>query len=293
MKKGYTRAWRKELESDIWKMPPLYHRVFYYLRLKAQWKTDLFPTRKLGIWLSPGMYITSILDIANGVSYIEYGVKRVPNKKSIFKILKWLESNGMICLESNARGTTIYITNWDTYQAEDIEKITDKTGEFGNAPRTTPRTTPRTHLKNNKEYITLKEKEIKNIYGEFRHVRLTASEYKKLTEKLTEEKTKEWITTLDEGIELKGYKYQSHYQAILNWIKRDNSANGLFTITEQEVQEMTEKIAAKKLAAKKLATLPTPRKGGLPGKIYSRNDLNNESIEMLRKYSGGKTNVIT
>lgn len=124
MKRGYTKAWRKELESDIWKMPPLYHRVFYYLRLKARWKTEIFPTRKIGMWVSPGMNITSIEKIAQGVSYIEYGVERTPNKKTIYEILKWLKSNGMITIESNDKGTTIYIYNWDTYQAEDMVKVT-------------------------------------------------------------------------------------------------------------------------------------------------------------------------
>ena len=86
MHRGYTKAWKRELLSDIWKMPPLYHRVFYYLRQKAKYQTELFPTRGLGIWVTPGMLITSISAIAEGVSYLEWGVQKTPNKKIISEI---------------------------------------------------------------------------------------------------------------------------------------------------------------------------------------------------------------
>ena len=33
------------------------------------------------------------------------------------------------------------------------------------------------------------------------------------------------IKTLDEGIELKGYKYKSHYLAILKWAEKDGDAS--------------------------------------------------------------------
>lgn len=49
------------------------------------------------------------------------------------------------------------------------------------------------------------------------HILLTPEEYKKLIEKFGQGKADEWIKTLDEGIALKGYKYRSHYMAILKW----------------------------------------------------------------------------
>lgn len=125
MKRGYTKAYRKELDGDIWKMPPLYHRVFYYLRQKAKWKPELFPSRKyLGIWVIPGQVITSIDLIAKGVSWTEYGIEKSPNKKTIKVILDWLENNSMIQVVSNGFGTMINIINWDTYQAKDDEEVT-------------------------------------------------------------------------------------------------------------------------------------------------------------------------
>lgn len=127
MRSGYTKAWRRELLSDVWKMHPLYHRVFYYLRHKANWENKLLPTRqvpKMGMWLSPGMLISSYELIAEGVSYYEDGVLKVPNKKTIKVILDWLEEYQMIERISNAKGTVIYITNWDTYQSNDDIKVT-------------------------------------------------------------------------------------------------------------------------------------------------------------------------
>lgn len=125
MKRGYTKSYRKELDGDIWIMPPLYHRVFYYLRQKAKWQPELFPSRKcLGIWVIPGQFITSIDMIANGVSWTEYGVEKSPNKKTIKTILGWLESNNMIQVTSNGFGTMINIINWDIYQAKDNEEVT-------------------------------------------------------------------------------------------------------------------------------------------------------------------------
>lgn len=62
------------------------------------------------------------------------------------------------------------------------------------------------------------EKEKKNIYGEYKHVRLKESELKKLQDEFGEVTTQECITFLDEYIEMKGYKAQSHYLCIRKWV---------------------------------------------------------------------------
>jgi hypothetical protein len=126
MKRGYTKSYRKELDSDIWIMPPLYHRVWFYLRSKAKWEQQLFPTKKkFGIWVNPGQLITSIDLIAYGVQWTEWGKEKKPNKKTIKSILNWLEGNGMILVESNATGTFINIVNWGTYNDNNQENVTE------------------------------------------------------------------------------------------------------------------------------------------------------------------------
>jgi predicted phage replisome organizer len=60
----------------------------------------------------------------------------------------------------------------------------------------------------------------KNKYGVYKNVLLTADEYKKLDERFNGNAI-EWINKLDEGIELKGYKYKSPYLAVIKWSKSE------------------------------------------------------------------------
>ena len=69
-------------------------------------------------------------------------------------------------------------------------------------------------------------KDTKHIYGEYKHVRLTDTEYQKLCEEYGDIDTGRAIRYLDEYIEMKGAKYKSHYLAMRKWvydaIKRSN-----------------------------------------------------------------------
>ena len=72
-----------------------------------------------------------------------------------------------------------------------------------------------------KEKDLEKEKDKKHKHGEYSHVLLTDTEYQKIQEKTGD--VKKWIKILDEGIELKKYKYNSHYLAILKWYSKDGA----------------------------------------------------------------------
>ena len=63
-------------------------------------------------------------------------------------------------------------------------------------------------------------KPTKHKYGEFGNVLLTNEEYAKLQEKFPHD-YRDRIENLSEGIARKGYKYKSHYLAILNWARND------------------------------------------------------------------------
>lgn len=129
MKAGFSKTYRKVLISDVWKMPPIYHRVFQYLILKAKYKIEEFPTRKgYCIFLQPGQLIASMDHIAEGVNWYEWGVEKKPNKKTIKDILTWLESNSMVTVVSNAHGTFIEVVNWRYYHGGDEEKVTQSNG---------------------------------------------------------------------------------------------------------------------------------------------------------------------
>ena len=66
-----------------------------------------------------------------------------------------------------------------------------------------------------KEKEKVKEQE-KEPYGEY--VRLTKDEHRKLTERYGAASVKKMIDKLNNAIGSKGYKYKSHYRAILNWV---------------------------------------------------------------------------
>lgn len=62
-----------------------------------------------------------------------------------------------------------------------------------------------------------KEKPPKHKYGEFGNVLLTDDEYQKLVDKLGKEKADAVIKNYSEIKEMKGYKYNSDYMALLKW----------------------------------------------------------------------------
>ena len=65
----------------------------------------------------------------------------------------------------------------------------------------------------NKNIYTPKKK-----YGEYQHVLLTDMEIDKLNKEYGKESTLRAINYLDEAIEMKGYRYKSHYLAMKKWV---------------------------------------------------------------------------
>ncbi len=70
-----------------------------------------------------------------------------------------------------------------------------------------------------KDIKSKKQLETKHKYGEYNHVLLTNKEFEKLEDAVINREY--WIKQIDEGIEMKGYKYKSHYLAILSWYRND------------------------------------------------------------------------
>jgi hypothetical protein len=69
-----------------------------------------------------------------------------------------------------------------------------------------------------------KDKE-RHRYGKYKHVLLTDTEKQKLIDKFTYNIAMKKVQQLDEGIELKGYKYRNHYLAINKWHEKDRKQN--------------------------------------------------------------------
>ena len=83
---------------------------------------------------------------------------------------------------------------------------------------------PLTIINNNNNNInnninTTKKKEAKKRYGQYKNVKLTDKELDSLIADYGKEIIDEYITKLDEGIELKGYKYKNFNLAMRNWLR--------------------------------------------------------------------------
>lgn len=129
--KGYVKDYRKELNSDIWSMPPLYHRVWQYLKYMVNHKANKIPMND-GSFLNikPGQHLTSIRNIAREVGWYERGIFKSPNPKTISSILDWLEKQSMIKIdrgEGNRQYTLITLINWESYQSNDDESNSEVT----------------------------------------------------------------------------------------------------------------------------------------------------------------------
>lgn len=83
----------------------------------------------------------------------------------------------------------------------------------------------------------------KHKYGEYNHVLLTDIEKEKLITEFGEPFMNECIKTLDEAIEMKGYKYKSHYLAIKKWVVDAVKNKGIMPIKveRREVYETIER----------------------------------------------------
>lgn len=130
---GYIKDYRKELDSDIWLMPPLYHRVWQWLKYSVnhtEKKIPMVDGSKLTV--RKGQRLTSIRNVAREVGWYERGRKKEPNPKTISTVLKWLETQNMISVDrgkGNSQYTLITLINWDLYQSNDEEsnsKVTVK-----------------------------------------------------------------------------------------------------------------------------------------------------------------------
>jgi len=115
-----VKDYRKELDSNIWLMPPLYHRVWQWIKYSVNHRPRKVPFRDgTSKIVGPGERITSYRQIAKGVGYYERGIWREPNAKTIKDILDWMETEQMIAVESNSKYTLIKVLNWGIYQDDD------------------------------------------------------------------------------------------------------------------------------------------------------------------------------
>lgn len=143
-------------------------------------------------------------------------------KPHVVRYLKKLLHKKVIAIAQNGNGITSYGFNKDFDKWSPLpKKVTLPkmvTSIAQNGKASLPK---KAHTKETttKETIT---KEIKIVHGEFKNVKLTEEEHKKLIVQFGEHGTQDRIENLSQYIASKGKKYSSHYATILSWERKNN-----------------------------------------------------------------------
>lgn len=162
-----------------------------------------------------------IIPFDSGVVVIKHW--RIHNyiQKDRYKPTKYQEEKAQITVKDNGAYTECIqnVSKMDTQDRLEVGKSQDNVGKDNISPATPSKAT-------------------KHKYGEFNNVLLTDEEYIKLQEKFPHDYS-ERIENMSEGIARKGYKYKSHYLAILNWAKKDRpkketSSNPFLEMLQEE-----------------------------------------------------------
>ncbi|CAM3778602.1 hypothetical protein [Alkalicoccus chagannorensis] len=174
--KGYIKDYRKELESEIWLMPPLYHRVWQFLKYKVNHKENVVPMSDGStLTIQEGQHLTSVRKIAKGIGYYEQGAWKEPNPKTIQRILDWLKKKDMISISTghgNSKYTLITLTQWESYQSKDREGNSEYTASTQLMERN----------KNEKNEKNEEKKESPKLKFETHHLKLAELLFKKIKE---------------------------------------------------------------------------------------------------------------
>lgn len=217
---GWIKIHRKILENPIICKDSDYLAVWIYILLNATHKEipALFKGKK--IILQKGQLITGRKSMSN---YL-----RVSESK-IYRIINDFKSEQQIEQQTSNQNSLITILNWDKYQQNEQQNEQQMNNE-----RTTNEQQVNTN-KNVKNDKNVKNEIINNIpaseetssadtakankkhkYGEYKHVLLKDEELQKLKDSY--KNWEELIEYLDEYIEMKGYKANSHYLCIKKWV---------------------------------------------------------------------------
>lgn len=212
---------RKIVESEIWKKPPLYIKVWLYLLTQAQHKKYK--------QLDRGQLRTSIPEIIHACSwYIGARIER-PTKDQIFQIIEWLRKPHEGGNEGNARammisttkathGMIITIDNYGFYQTMGNYESNAEDNDENQAKAQRRQRTP-DNINNN----GINDKN-KRLYGD--HVLLTDEEHERLTSEWGADELSTFIDDANYYFIQKPEKiknYKNHNLMLRRWKKIDIS----------------------------------------------------------------------
>lgn len=159
IKGGYILISRKIIESEIFKKPPLYLKVWVYLLSSAQHKQYK--------GLEKGQLFTSIPEIQEACSHMVGYRKETPTKDQIYNILEWLRKRCEGLYESNDSTTMITTTKATHGLLVNIEKYSfyqDSKNYESNGDNNNEKTTKVEREQRQPNNINKNDKNDNNIY---------------------------------------------------------------------------------------------------------------------------------
>lgn len=217
MHRGYIKIWRRIQDSFLNSNSELFHLWVNLLLLASHKDTEFIFNGKKTI-IKSGQFITGrqSLSLLTGI-----------HESKIYRLLHILENEQLIEQQKTTLYTMISIVNYSQYQETE-----QQAEQQMNNQRTTSEQPVNTINHKETQRNTNKNKDIddkkppsspptsppKTKYLD--SVFLTQDEFLKLETQYGIEGTKMRIEELNLGIMSKGYKYKSHYHAILAWDRR-------------------------------------------------------------------------
>lgn len=124
MAERFVKIHYQIIDSDIYKMAPLYLRVFERLILEANQKDDTIKYKPRGSkdfvtkTIKRGEQLTSLRAIAEWVEWYENGQLKTPNAKTIKTIMDWLYDKQMVMTydRGNNLETHYMVLKYEVYQ---------------------------------------------------------------------------------------------------------------------------------------------------------------------------------
>lgn len=202
---GWIKLHRK-FEKWEWYTDVPVRSLFTHLLIKANHQDEKWR----GILIKRGQRLTSVSHLSN-----ETGLTQKQVRLSLEKLCK----TGELGKQTTSKYSIIDIINYNEYQEEGKQRAGSE------AKKGQGRGKVGATNKNDKNEENDK-KDKKHIYGEHGKVLLSDEELQKLQVAFPDWEDK--IKELDEGIAMKGYKYKSHYLAILKWSKKPKKTMSYF-----------------------------------------------------------------
>ena len=186
---------REIFDSAIWQDNPHILKLFLFLVGNARYKKEpkKYPA---GLKVKRGELITSLNNLVEANEYTEGGLVKRWSRSKVSRMLKTLEEQGYVKLIADTYGTHIKVCNYELYQ--DPKRYRANSSETAPNSSATGVKQDCNGSENNSNKDKKGNKEKKNMYGEFKKVRLTQDQYNRIAGKFGKEKTAALIKILDE-----------------------------------------------------------------------------------------------